>query len=105
MLCTREKEPGKEVKVGCLFKGSDCLNPNSNASYLSAAQYVVHLGTSRDFYHAPEYLYQFADKAFPRDAGEKKQWCERYNQYRNMGCGITGSGTIESAHRTVVQKG
>ena len=28
----------------------------------------------------------------------------RYKQYRNTGCGIIGSGAIESAHRTVIQK-
>jgi hypothetical protein len=191
MLCTREEEPWKEVKVGRLFKGSDCLNPNSNSSYLSASQYVAYLGNSNgfgerlqkiidsygrldhrlifitdgaswirewiadhypfrcavlDFYHAMEHLYEFADKAFVHDTIERKQWCDRqkdllldskiesvldnisltsakeedkkklihyyennkkrmrYKQYRNMGCGIIGSGAIESAHRTVIQK-
>jgi hypothetical protein len=28
----------------------------------------------------------------------------RYAQYRTVGCGIIGSGAIESAHRTVIQK-
>jgi len=27
-----------------------------------------------------------------------------YQKYKQMGCGIIGSGAIESAHRTVVQK-
>jgi hypothetical protein len=27
-----------------------------------------------------------------------------YRKYRTTGCGITGSGSIESAHRTVIQK-
>ncbi len=27
-----------------------------------------------------------------------------YQQYKQMGCGIIGSGAIESAHRTVIQK-
>lgn len=27
-----------------------------------------------------------------------------YQQYAKIGCGIIGSGAIESAHRTVVQK-
>jgi hypothetical protein len=49
MLCTREKEPWKEVRPGRLFKGSDCLNPDSNSSYLSASQYVARLGNSNDF--------------------------------------------------------
>ncbi|MDR1021986.1 MAG: UPF0236 family protein [Prevotellaceae bacterium] len=49
MLCTREEEAWKEVKLGRLFKGSDCLNPNSNSAYLSDSQYVAHLGSSNDF--------------------------------------------------------
>ena len=28
----------------------------------------------------------------------------KYKEYRNIGCGIIGSGAIESAHRTVIQK-
>jgi len=98
-----------------------------------------------DFYHAMEYLYEFAEKAFS-DIAEKKKWCEhqkdlliasdvetvlanilslhakeeatkkitnyyqnnkermRYKQYKNIGCGIIGSGAIESAHRTVIQR-
>ena len=28
----------------------------------------------------------------------------RYKQYQSIGCGIIGSGAIESAHRTVIQK-
>ena len=27
-----------------------------------------------------------------------------YQKYRQLGCGIIGSGAIESAHRTVIQK-
>ena len=27
-----------------------------------------------------------------------------YKSYRQLGCGIIGSGAIESAHRTVIQK-
>jgi hypothetical protein len=27
-----------------------------------------------------------------------------YRKYRSIGCGIIGSGSIESAHRTVIQK-
>ena len=27
-----------------------------------------------------------------------------YQRYRSIGCGIIGSGAVESAHRTVVQK-
>jgi len=98
-----------------------------------------------DFYHATEYLYEFAENVF-NDSSQKKQWCERqkellldsdvetvidninstsakenvmkkiinyyqnnkermkYKQYKTIGCGIIGSGAIESAHRTVIQK-
>ena len=99
-----------------------------------------------DYYHALEYLYEFAETAFSDASCEKKKWCEhqkdllldsdvekvldninstnaketdkkkiktyyknnkermKYKQYRNTGCGIIGSGAIESAHRTVIQK-
>ena len=191
MIQTRKNdEPWKEVKLCRLFRDVDCLNPNSDASYLVDSQYVGHFGSSGDFckkiggvidaygdlkdrlvfindgatwirewitdhyplatsvldfYHAMEYLYEFADKAFP-DKSEKDKWCEvqkdlllasgvetvldniisapakeeakkkitnyyqnnkermKYRKYRNTGCGIIGSGAIESAHRTVIQK-
>jgi hypothetical protein len=99
-----------------------------------------------DYYHALEYLYEFAEKAFPNAPSEKDNWCDeqkklllaseletvldhisltnanekdkkkiinyyqnnkermKYKQYRAIGCGIIGSGAIESAHRTVIQK-
>jgi hypothetical protein len=99
-----------------------------------------------DYYHATEYLYEFAEKAFPDAPLEKDKWCDnqkdlllasdveavieniseakapekdkkkiityyqnnkermRYQRYRNIGCGIIGSGAIESAHKTVIQK-
>jgi hypothetical protein len=192
MIPTRKNdEPWKEVKLGRLFRGNDCLNPNSDASYLLDSQYVGHFGASGDFckkqegiidaygdlkdrlvfindgatwirewiadtyplavsvldyYHALEYLYEFAEKAFPDAPSEKDKWCNeqkdlllasdvktvlenisltkanekdkkkittyyqnnkdrmKYKQYRNIGCGIIGSGAIESAHRTVIQK-
>jgi hypothetical protein len=191
MICTRNKESWKEIKLARLFRGSDCLNPNSESSYLTDSQYVGHFGCSvdfgeklqkaidsygdlkerlifltdgatwirewiadhyprsrsiPDFFHVMEHLYQFADHAFPAAPSDRTQWCERqkallmasqvetvmdniaatragekdrkqltvyyqnnkkrmrYAQYRTVGCGITGSGTIESAHRTVIQK-
>jgi len=191
MIQTRKtEEPWKEVKLGRLFRDADCLNPNSDTSYMLDSQYVGHFGSSADFckklkgvidtygdlknrlvfindgatwirewiaetcpfavsvldfYHASEYLYDFADKVIS-DNTQKKQWCEhqkellldsqveavleninvisakeepkkkittyyqnnkermRYKEYRNIGCGIIGSGAIESAHRTVIQK-
>jgi hypothetical protein len=192
MIQTRkEEEPWKEVKLGRLFRDADCLNPNTDASYLEDSQYTGHFGTSADFctrlgkvidsygelknrlvfindgaawirewiadryplsisvldfYHAMEYLWEFADKAFPCAPDEKKQWCEqqkelllasnvdtvldnirlteakeedrkkitkyyqnnkhrmKYGLYRKIGCRIIGSGAIESAHLTVIQK-
>jgi hypothetical protein len=46
-----------------------------------------------------------------KETGKKKltSYCQnnkkrmRYKQYRNIGCGIIGSGAIESAHRIVIQ--
>jgi len=194
MIPTRkDDEPWKEVKLGRLFRGADCLNPNSKASCMLDSQYVGHFGKSTDFcekaggvidaygdlknrlvfisdgatwirewiadkyplavsildfYHVMEYVYEFAEKAFPdaSEKDEKDKWCDlqeelllesdvetvidhinathakekdkkkiitylqnnkdrmKYKQYRNIGCGIIGSGAIESSHRTVVQK-
>ena len=191
MLCTRESEPWKEVKLGRLFKDSDCLNPNTTSSYLCKSKYVAHLEKSHDFgkrlqsaidgygelnprlvflsdgaawirewiadhyplsitildfYHAMEHLYQFKEQAFTGSSPAKQAWCDRqkalllesdveavlqniaatnakevdkkklltyyqnnkkrmrYKQYQRIGCGIIGSGAIESAHRTVIQK-
>jgi hypothetical protein len=191
MLSTRE-EGRKEVKLGRLFKSSDCLNPNSDSSYLQQSQYVAHFGHCKDFcekseqiidsygalddrlvfitdgalwikkwieesypdavaildyYHACGYLHDFAEnglKALPVE--KRKKWIEKqkelllesgveqvieniqkmnanrsekekiinyyqtnigrmdYKLYRELGCGIIGSGAIESAHRTVIQK-
>jgi hypothetical protein len=191
MICTRNKESWKEIKPARLFRGSDCLNPDSEPSYLTDSQYVGHFGNSvdfgeklqkaidsygdlkdrlifltdgatwireriadhypqsrsiPDFFHVMEHLYRFADHAFPDALSDRTQWCEwqkallmasqvetgidnieatragekdkkqltvyyrnnkkrmGYAQYRNVGCGIIGSGAIESAHRTVIQK-
>ena len=48
MISTRE-DGWKEVKLARLFRSSDCLNPNTDASYLSQSQYIAHFGNSRDF--------------------------------------------------------
>ncbi len=98
-----------------------------------------------DYYHAVEYLHEFADKTM-KEEGPKRQWVARqkelllqgqvgqvidniderpairqakgkvltyyranqdrmdYKRYKNTGVGIIGSGAIESAHRTVIQK-
>lgn len=190
MISTRE-EGWKEVKLARLFRSSDCLNPNTDTSYLIQSQYVAHLGNSRDFckkaeqvidsyghlkerlifltdgatwiknwiedsysdsyaildyFHACEHLHAFTENCFRKDSEAGKEWFKTqkellyessvekvienisategkqadkdnlinyyrnnkdrmdYKKYRSMGCGIIGSGSIESAHRTVIQK-
>ena len=189
MVLTRE-EGWKEVKVGRIFKGSDCIHAGEKPGWISNSQYVAHLGghvefTSRmeklldnymtqkqliifisdgakwiknwvedaypnaisilDYYHAVEYLCGFASKYFTEDE-KKEAWVEKqkklllqskvkqviknvkalkssipeantlidyyqnnetrmdYAYYQTIGTGLIGSGAIESAHRTVVQK-
>ena len=48
MLLTRE-EGWSEVKVGRMFKSSDCIHAGSKQGWISNSQYVAHLGTSKDF--------------------------------------------------------
>ena len=183
----------KEVKVGRLFKSTDCLHPQGKQGMITHSQYLTQMGSHKtfsekmealiedytttqqqivfisdgapwlknwiedafpratsilDFYHLLEHLYQFSE-AFFADASEGKQWVEQqkellleshaeqvidnvnglaaskrkqqlkakllayleanrsrmdYRHYQSLGCGIIGSGAIESAHRTVVQK-
>lgn len=189
MIFTRE-EQWKEVKVGRLFKSSDCIHSAEKPGWISNSQYVAHLGGHKeftaqmeklldhyadsnqkivfisdgatwiknwvedaypqaisilDFYHAAEYLYAFANAYFT-DERKRKKWSEtqkelllrgkskqvikhvkqigatvkegvrlieyyenniermNYSEYKNIGTGIIGSGAIESAHRTLVQK-
>lgn len=189
MIFTRD-EKWKEVKVGRVFKNSDCIDPNGNKSWIRHSQYLAYLGDSQrftpqmeeliesygnlkkrlifisdgatwirnwiedafpdaisilDYYHACEHLHQFADSYFT-EKKEMEKWIKRqkellqnskvievinnikklpeqnesknkiinyylsnqkrmdYKKYKQIGCGIIGSGAIESAHRTVVQK-
>lgn len=189
MLQTRE-EGYKEVKVGRIFKSSDCMHSKQKAGWIKTSQYVAHLGNSKeftgqmdhliecygkegnqlifvsdgaiwikhwiedafpgavsilDYYHACEHLYQFSSTWFS-DRQQEKIWVSEqkelllqsevlkviqnieqlaantkeaqqliayyqsnkermdYQRYKQLGCGIIGSGAIESAHRTVVQK-
>jgi hypothetical protein len=192
MILTRE-EGWKEVKLGRLFKASDCLHMSENRGWIKHSQYIAHLGNSRrftcqmeeyidaygplkdklvfisdgavwirnwindsypqaiqilDYFHASEHLYSFCNDYFsdkeqgriwakqqetllqesctieviqnifelPADKKTEKQReqlmqyyqsnKERmdYKRYRQIGSGIIGSGAIEAAHRTVVQK-
>jgi hypothetical protein len=50
MIQTRTKdEPWKEVKLGRLFRGVDCSNPNTKVAQITDSQYVGHFGRSVDF--------------------------------------------------------
>lgn len=189
MILTRQ-DGWKEVKVGRVFKSSDCLDSGGEQSWIRRSQYVAHLGSSRDFrakmdplvesygrlgkrlvfisdgatwirnwiqdmfpeaisvldyYHAVEHLYEFVESYFT-DEDQADRWAKKqkelllgsgvnqvisnikalapqneqakklvayysansdrmdYRRYRQIGCGIIGSGAIESAHRVVVQK-
>lgn len=189
MIFTRDAG-WKEVKVGRVFKSSDCIDTNGKQSWIRHSQYLAYLGNSRcftdkmdtliesygklkhrlifisdgatwirnwiedsfadaisilDYYHAIEHLYEFADSYF-KEKREREKWVKQqrelllnsqvkrvikniekqapqnevaqnliayyqanshrmdYKRYRQIGCGIMGSGAIESAHRTVVQK-
>jgi hypothetical protein len=189
MIFTRD-EDWKEVKVGRVFKSSDCIDPNGNSSWIRHSQYLACLGNSQefttkmeelvdsygqlkarlvfisdgatwirnwiedaypdaisilDYYHAIEHLHQFGEPYF-KEIDQGEQWMEKqkdllldgrvtevienikalagdhsaaqkliayyqanshrmdYKKYKQIGCGIIGSGAIESAHRTVVQK-
>lgn len=189
MIFTRDDD-WKEVKVGRIFKSSDCIDPNGKASWIRHSQYLAYLGNSQyftnkmegliesfgnvkqrlvfitdgavwirnwiedafpdaisilDYFHAIEHLHQFIDNFFKESEAAKK-WAEKqkelllssevkqvienieklaprnaeaeklisyyqanigrmdYKKYKQIGCGIIGSGAIESAHRTVVQK-
>ena len=189
MIFSRE-QGWKEVKVGRLFKASDCLHPEGKQGFIRQSQYVATLENSKgfcgsmerlledygvrpsqlifigdgapwlrnwisdafsesvsilDFYHAAEHLHQFCKLHF-NNQQEGTQWAEvqkdlllrgqvktviahieaeggktnagqalveyyqsneermNYPYYQSIGCGIIGSGAIESAHRTVVQE-
>lgn len=189
MILTRE-EGWSEVKVGRIFKSSDCLHTEGKAGWISHSQYTAHLGSHKeftktldnlidkygnlgkrlvfvsdgatwiknriedafakaicilDYYHACEHLHEFSGSIFTDKAKEKiwtdkqKEWLlkgavktvisnikrvgknseaanglinyysknknrMKYQEYVKIGCGIIGSGAIESAHKTLVQK-
>lgn len=189
MVFTRE-EGWKEVKVGRIFKSSDCIHAGEKAGWISNSQYLAYLDKHTkfstemeklldhyadsnqsivfisdgapwiknwiedaypkatsvlDFYHASEHLHDFAKLEF-KDENFRKTWTDEkiklvldgqveeiikelvkmskkskdaeklieyyqanktrmnYPLYKKIGTGIIGSGAIESAHRTVVQK-
>jgi hypothetical protein len=189
MVLTRE-EGWKEIKLGRIFKSSDCIHAGAKPGWISNSQYVAHLGGHKkfteqmehlidsyvhpdteiifitdgapwlrnwiedaypsshsilDYYHACEYLHSFSREYF-KDKVKEQEWIEDqqklllesmvqdvienvrklkskkkeaqklieyfqanaermdYKMYQEMGCGIIGSGAIESAHRKVIQK-
>lgn len=189
MIFTRE-EGWKEVKVGRIFKSSDCIHAGEKAGWISNSQYLAYLDKHTkftdemeklldhycetdqpivfisdgalwiknwiedaypkaisilDFYHASEHLHDFAKAEF-KDENFRKRWIDEniklllegqvekiikelsrmpkktrnveklidyyeanktrmnYPLYQKIGIGLIGSGAIESAHRTVVQK-
>ena len=190
MVLTR-KQGYKEVKVGRLFKSSDCLHAPGKPGLITRSQYLAHLGGHKvfsgqlqelsdaycarqdqmvfitdgapwlknwiedafpqatsilDYYHCCQHVHDFTREFFS-DEGQGYQWAEEqkelllgsqarvvmnnieelegrkkkskqkllnylnanmdrmdYKRYRTIGCGIIGSGAIESAHRTVVQR-
>ena len=189
MVLTREGG-WKEVKLGRIFKASDCIHAGGKPGWISNSQYVAHLGGHKefasqmeqlidnyrhkfsrlifitdgapwlrnwvedaypdsvsilDYYHASEYLHAFAREHFKEEA-LKTKWIDgqetllmaglaaqviinvknlkstkkeasklieyfeanlermKYHEYQKIGCGIFGSGAIESAHRKVIQK-
>lgn len=193
MILTRE-EGWKEVKLGRIFKESDCMKVGGKRGWIRNSRYEAYLGSSRifthrfeqkldgyqylkdklifisdgavwiknwiedaypdatqilDWFHAIGHLGEFAKEYFGECEqkeiwiGEQKDllWESRvdeviahievlstrkkkvrekkkellkylksnkdrmdYKRYRSMGAGLIGSGPIESAHRTVIQK-
>ena len=189
MILTRE-EGWSEVKVGRIFKSSDCIHAADKPGWISNSQYVAYLGSHKiftetmdnildehgnlenrlvflsdgatwikkwiedafpnavcvlDYFHVCEHLHEFSNSIFG-DKTKEKVWTEKqkewllngktatviknikrigkgskkaqnlinyytsnisrmnYPEYQKIGCGIIGSGAIESAHRTVIQK-
>jgi hypothetical protein len=193
MILTRE-EGWNEVKLGRLFKESDCMEVGAQRGWIKHSAYEAYLGDSRrftqrfeqklepyrhlkerlifitdgalwiknwmedaypqatqilDWYHAIEHLNEFGKEYFEQQ-DQRSNWIESqkellyqsqteevisnilaldtkkrsiknakkkllqyyqsnkermdYKKYRSRGAGLIGSGPIESAHRTVIQK-
>ena len=48
MIFTRDDD-WKEVKVGRVFKSSDCIDPNGNEGWIKHSQYLAYLENSQSF--------------------------------------------------------
>ena len=125
-------------RLVCISDGAPWIRNWIEDSYPNAVSIL-------DYYHACQYLYEFANATFKSEAKVKK-WVHRqkelllqsklslvmrnirnqsstqantkkildyytanqtrmdYKKYQKIGCGIMGSGAIESTHRTLVQK-
>lgn len=55
MVLTRE-EGWKEIKLGRIFKGSDCIHAGEKPGWISNSQYVAHLGSHKKFTEQMEQL-------------------------------------------------
>ncbi len=55
MIFTREDD-WKEVKVGRIFKSSDCIHADAKRGWISNSQYVAHLGGCKQFTQQMEKL-------------------------------------------------
>ncbi len=61
MLLTRE-EGWSEIKVGRIFKISDCVHADGKAGWISHSQYTAHLGSHKPFTQALDSLIDKYDK-------------------------------------------
>ena len=55
MIFTRE-QGWKEVKLGRIFKGTDCIHADGKKDWISNSQYVAHLGSHKVFTEKMEEL-------------------------------------------------
>lgn len=193
MILTRE-EGWKEVKLGRIFKESECMEMGGERGWIKSSRYEAYLGDSRmftrrmeqkldayqglkdrlifisdgavwiknwtedaypqatqilDWFHVMEHLGEFGKEYFG-EGEQKENWMNQqkdllweskaeqviqniealpthkksirekkkdlleylksneermdYKRYRSIGAGMIGSGPIESAHRTIIQK-
>ena len=58
MVFTRE-EQWKEVKVGRIFKSSDCIHADEKKGWISNSQYLAYLDTHKKFTHEMEKLLDY----------------------------------------------
>jgi len=112
MLLTRE-EGWKEVKLGRVFKSSSIFPESTERQWIKGSEYVAHMGGHTDFENL---MSQLIDEPYRLNesqivfVGDGARWQlannkskMNYPQYLKEKL-LIGSGAIESAHRTVLQK-